>query len=149
MKVILLQNVENLGKKWDVKEVADGYARNFLIPQNLVKPATTAEIEQAEKMRAEMESKAQKELAGVEKLASQLDGYELKMPVQVGEEGQLYAAMSSQKISSALEAEGFKVSQKQIKISEPIKELGEFPVTLEFDHGLEVEIRVIVESENG
>jgi large subunit ribosomal protein L9 len=149
MKVILLEDVENLGKKWDVKEVADGYARNFLIPQILVKPASSAEIEQAEKMRAETEAKAQKELAGVEKTASQLDGYELKIPMQVGEDGQLYAAVNSQKISSVLGAEGFKVSQKQIKIAEPIKELGEFPVMIEFDHGLEVEIRVIVEAENG
>ena len=149
MKVILLEDVENLGKKWDVKEVADGYARNFLIPQNLVKPASSAEIEQAEKMRQEAETKAQKELAGVEKMASQLDGYELKISVQVGEDGQLYAAVNSPKISSALGAEGFKVSQKQIKISEPIKELGEFPVVIEFDHGLEVEIQVIVEAENG
>jgi len=147
MQVILLQNVENLGKKWDVKKVADGYARNFLIPQNLVKPATESEIEQAEKLRAEAEARAKKELESVEGLVAKLDGYELKVVVSIGEEGQLYESVSTQKISSALEVAGFKISPKQINIKEPIKELGEFPVTIEFDHGLEAEIRVIVEAE--
>ena len=147
MRVILLQDVESLGKKWDIKKVANGYARNFLIPQNLVKPATESEIEQAEKLRAEAEARAKKELESVEGLVAKLDGYELKVAVPVGEEGQLYESVSSQKISSALEAGGFKISLKQIKIKDPIKELGEFPVTIEFDHGLEAEVRVIVEAE--
>lgn len=147
MKVILLQNVENLGKKWEVKEVPDGYARNFLLPQNFVKPATPKEVEEAERLRAQEETHAQKELEKVEEVASKLDGYELKMSVAVGDEGQLYAAISPQKISEALEAEGFSISPKQIKISEPMKELGEFLVAIELDHGLEAEIRVIVEAE--
>ena len=145
MKVILLKDVENLGKKWDIKEVADGYARNLLIPKKLVKPATEKEVEEAEKMQAAVEAKAQKELESVEKLASKLDGYELKISVSVGDEGQLYSQVSVTQVSSALAEAGFKVSSKYIKIKEPIKELGEFPVTIEFDHGLEVEIQVIVE----
>ena len=146
MKVILLEDVENLGKKWDIKEVADGYARNLLIPKKLVKPATEKEVEEAEKMQAAVEAKAQKELESVEKLASKLDGYELKISVSVGDEGQLYSQVSVTQVSSALAEAGFKVSSKYIKIKEPIKELGEFPVTIEFDHGLEVEIQMIVEA---
>ena len=146
MKVILLQDVEALGKKWEIKEVADGYARNFLMPQGFVKPASKKEIDEAERLRAEVEAKAQKDLEGVEKMASKLDGYELKITISVGDEGQLYSAINAQKISLALAAEGIKISSKQIKISEPLKELGEFPVTLEFDHGLEAEIRGIVEA---
>ena len=146
MKVILLEDVENLGRKWDIKEVADGYARNLLIPKKLVKPATEKEVEEAEKMQAAAEAKAQKELESVEKLASKLDGYELKISVSVGDEGQLYSQVSVTQVSSALAEAGFKVSSKYIKIKEPIKELGEFPVTIEFDHGLEVEIQVIVEA---
>lgn len=146
MKVILLEDVENLGRKWDIKEVADGYARNLLIPKKLVKPATEKEVEEAEKMQAAAEAKAQKELESVEKLASKLDGYELKISVSVGDEGQLYSQVSVTQVSSALAEAGFKVSSKYIKIKEPIKELGEFPVTIEFDHGLEVEIQMIVEA---
>jgi large subunit ribosomal protein L9 len=147
MKVILLQDVETLGKKWEVKEVADGYARNFLIPKALVKPATASEVAEAERKLAEAEARAKGELETVEKLASKLDGYELKIRVSVGEEGQLFAQVSPKQIAEALLAEGFKISVKQIKIKEPIKDLGEFAVTLEFDHGLEAEIRVIVEAE--
>ena len=146
MKVILLEDVENLGRKWDIREVADGYARNLLIPKKLVKPATEKEVEEAEKMQAAAEAKAQKELESVEKLASKLDGYELKISVSVGDEGQLYSQVSVTQVSSALAEAGFKVSSKYIKIKEPIKELGEFPVTIEFDHGLEVEIQMIVEA---
>lgn len=146
MKVILLQNIDDLGKKWEVKEVADGYARNFLIPNKLVKPATDAELEEAERLRAEEEARAQKELEGVEKMASQLDGYELKIQTPVGEEGQLYSSVNAKKIASALNEEGYDIKERQVKLAEPIKELGEFPVTLEFDHGLEVEITLIVEA---
>jgi large subunit ribosomal protein L9 len=147
MRVILLENVENLGKKWEVKEVADGFARNFLIPNGLVKPATMTEVQEAERRRAEEEERAKKELEKVETVASRLDGYELKVPMAVGEDGQLYASVNAQKISSLLMEQGFRVEQKQIRLENPIKELGEFPVTLEFDHGLEAEIRVIVEAE--
>ena len=147
MKVILLQDVENLGKKWEVKDVSDGYAKNLLLPRGFVKPATPQEVREAEQLRAEEEARAQQELEGVEKIASKLDGYEVKIAAPVGDEGQLYAAISPQKISSVLEAEGFKISHKQIKIAEPIKELGEFAVAIEFDHGLEVEIQVVVEAE--
>ena len=146
MKVILLENVENLGKKWEVKEVADGFAKNFLIPQALVKPATVKEVKEAELRRAEEEARAKKELEKVETLASRLDGYELKVPMTVGEDGQLYASVNAQKISSLLAEQGFRVEPKQIRLENPIKEIGEFPVILEFDHGLEVEIRVIVEA---
>lgn len=147
MKVILLQNVEGLGNQWEVKDVADGYARNFLLPKGLAKPAAPADIEAAEKRLKEMEVRAEADLKEVEGLAAKLDGYELKIPVKVGEEGQLYAQVSVKQIVSALEAEGFQVKEKYVKIAEPIKELGEFPVTLEFDHGLEAEIRVITEAE--
>ncbi|MFY9457372.1 MAG: 50S ribosomal protein L9 [Candidatus Spechtbacterales bacterium] len=147
MKIILLQDIETLGKKWEVKEVADGYAKNFLIPRVLAKPATQSEVAEAERLLAEVEANAQKALETVEKSASKLDGYELKMRVSVGEEGQLFAQVSPKQIAEGLLRDGFKVSAKQIKIKEPIKELGEFAVTLEFDHGLEVEIRVIVEAE--
>lgn len=147
MKVILLQDVENLGSKWEVKEVADGYARNFLIAKNLAKPATPSEVEEAERLRATIEAKAQKELESFEKIASRLDGYELKISVSTGDEGQLYEGVGAQKISAALEADGYSVTPKQVKIEEPIKELGEFPVTIEFEHGLEADIRVIVEAE--
>jgi len=147
MRIILLQDIDNLGKKWEVKEVADGYARNFLFPKNLAKPATPAEIVESERLLAEREERSQKELERVEDLVARLDGYELKMKTKVGEEGQLFASISAQKITSALSEQGFAVAEKQIRLENPIKEIGEYSVQIDFDHGLEAEIRVIVEAE--
>lgn len=149
MKVILLQDVENFGSQWEVKEVAAGYARNFLFPRKLAKPATEKDVEEAQKRLAEAEAKAEAELKQSEELAAKLDGYEIKVSVKVGKEGQLFAQVSEKQIVSGLETDGFAISEKQIKIPNPIKELGEFPVTIQFDHGLEAEIRVIVEATNG
>lgn len=147
MKVILLKDIENVGKKWEVKEVRDGYARNYLFPNNMAKPATSNSlVEEAELLRLKEEARAQKALEKVEALASSLDGYELKIPMTVAEDGTLYAAVNARQIASSLKEAGFNVPQKHIKLESPIKELGEFPVTLEFDHGLESEIRVIVEA---
>jgi large subunit ribosomal protein L9 len=147
MKVILLQNVDDLGKEWEIKNVADGYARNFLIPKGLAKPAGPKDIADAEKRRVEQEARAESDLKQFEGMAAKLDGYEVKIRVKVGEEGQLFSQVSVKQIVDALEQEGFNVTEKQIKTPDPIKELGEFLVTLEFDHGLESEIRVIVEAE--
>lgn len=148
MKVILLQDIEGFGKKWEIKEVKDGYGRNYLFPQNMAKPATKNSIEEAELLRAKEEEQAKKALEKVEKLASSLDGYELKISMAAAEDGKLYASVNAARISSALKESGFKVLQRQIKLKEPIKEVGEFPVTLEFDHGLEADIRVIVEAQD-
>jgi len=147
MKVILLQDIETLGKKWEIKEVADGYARNFLIPNKLAKLATAQAVEEAELMIEKEDEQAKKDLESVESLVSRLDGYEVKIKMPVGEEGQVYSSVNTQNISSSLKEEGFEVSPKQIKLEEPIKEIGEFPVVVELDHGLEAEITVIVEGQ--
>lgn len=147
MRIILLQNVEDLGKKWEVKEVADGYARNFLIPKGFAKPATESEVAEAERRGAEEEQRAKKELEGIQGIASKLDGYELKIRMTVGEEGQLYEGVNAQKLSERLKEEGFLVDQKHIRLQAPIKELGESGVVVELDHGLEAEIRVIIEAQ--
>src|SRR3989344_1074857 len=147
MKVILLQDIETLGKKWEIKEVADGYARNFLIPNKLAKLATAQAVEEAELMIEKEDEQAKKDLESVESLVSRLDGYEVKIKMPVGEEGQVYSSVNTQNISSSLKEEGFEVSPKQIKLEEPINEIGELPVVVGFYHGLEAEITVIVEGQ--
>jgi large subunit ribosomal protein L9 len=144
VRVILLQDIENLGKKYEIKEVADGYARNFLIPKGLVKPATEETLKWLE-MQKEIEAKkAEEELKKVQEFASQLEGLEVTISVKVGEEGQLFESITPQKISEKLKEMGFEVKKTQIDLKEPIKELGEFPVKIKLEHNLEAEIRVIV-----
>ena len=147
MRVILLQDIEKIGKKYEVKEVADGHARNFLIPKGLVKPATEESLKWLEAQQEVLKEKAEQDLKKVQDLATSLDGQEIMMPVKVGEEKQLFEAISVQKIFEKLKEIGFDVKKNQIILAEPIKELGEFPVKIRFSHNLEVEIKVIVTEE--
>ena len=144
MRVILLQDVENLGKKYEIKEVKDGYARNFLIPKGLAKPATKEALKWLETQKEIETKRAEEELKKVQELASAIDGQEIIIPVKIGEEGQLFESITSQKISERLKELGFEIKKSQIDLEEPIKELGEFPVKIKFEHNLEAEIRVIM-----
>lgn len=147
MRVILLQDVENLGKKHEVKEVKAGFARNFLIPKGLAKPATKEALEWLEKEKEIADQKAEEELKKAQGLASAIDGQEIIIPVKVGEDQQLFESITSQKISEKLKELGFEVKKSKIDLVEPIKELGEFPVKIKFEHNLEAEIMVIVTEE--
>jgi len=147
MRVILLQDIENLGKRYEIKEVKDGYARNFLIPKGLVKPATKEALAWLE-MQKEIETKkAEEELKKVQDFASSLDGLEVSIPVKIGPEGQLFESITSQKILERLKEMGFEVKKPQIDLIEPIKELGEYPIKIKLEHNLEVEIKLIVTEE--
>lgn len=147
MRVILLQDVENLGKKFEVKEVKSGYARNFLFPKNLAKPATKEVLKWLETQKEIEAKKAEESLKKVQELASTVDGQEIIIPVKIGEEGQLFESITSQKIIEKLKEAGFEVKKGQIDLLEPIKELGEFPIKIKFEHNLEAEIKVIVTEE--
>jgi len=114
MKVILSEDVENLGKKYDVKDVADGFAMNFLLPKNLVKIATKNSLKWLEGQKANMEKNAEEELKKTQELASKLDGNEVVITVPVGEEGQLFSAISAQKIADKLKEMGFEIKKSQI-----------------------------------
>jgi large subunit ribosomal protein L9 len=147
MKIILLKDVENIGKKYDIKEVKNGYARNFLMQKGLAKPATkeaTAWVE----MQKEIETKkSEEDLKKIQEKASSMDGQEVVICVKVGDENQLFESVNAQKISEKMKEIGFDVKKNQIILENPIKELGEYPVKLKFEHNLEAEITVIVSSE--
>lgn len=147
MRVILLQDVEKLGKKYDVKEVADGFAKNFLIPKGLAKPATEKNLKWLEAQKEIERKRAEEDLKKIQELASKIDGLEVVVPVKIGQEGQLFESVTVQKISEKLKQLGFEVKKTQIDLPRPIKELGEFPVKINFEHNLEAEIKVIVTEE--
>lgn len=149
MKVILIQDVEKLGKKYDVREVANGFARNFLFPKNLAKPATASALKILEAEKAAAEAEAEEDLKKVEETVAMLDGQEIEIPTKIGEDGKLYGAITPQKIVSTLKEKGFLITKKQVKLGEPIKEMGEYDISLEFAHGLEAKIKIIVIEEAG
>lgn len=147
MKIVLLQDVEDLGKKHEVKEVKDGYARNFLLPKKLAKPATKEALQWLGDQKEVIEKEAEEDLKRAQELASRLDGVEVSISVKVGDEGQLFESINNQKISEKLKEMGFDVKKSQVELQNPIKELGEFPVTIDLDHNLDVEIKIIISAE--
>jgi len=144
MKVILLQDVDKIGKKYEVKHVADGYARNFLFPKSLAKPATDDNLVWLETQKEEIRKKSENELEKNQKLASSLDGLEIVISVKLGEKQELFESITVQKIYEKMKEQGFELKKTQILLKEPIKELGEFPVKIQFSHNLEAEIKVII-----
>ncbi|MDD2731746.1 MAG: 50S ribosomal protein L9 [Candidatus Pacebacteria bacterium] len=147
MKVILLEDIENIGKKYEIKEVKNGYARNFLIPKGLVKPITEQSLKWLEVQKELMEKKAEEDLKHVEEIVSKIDGMEVIIPVKIGDKDQLFEKIGSQKVSEKLKELGFEIKKSQIELENPIEEIGEFPVKVKFEHNLEAEIKVIITEE--
>jgi len=147
MKVILLEDINNFGKKYEVKEVKEGFARNFLIPRGLAKIANDKNLKQMEAKKGKEEKKAEEELKKIQQKTETIDGQEFNIKVKAGENNQLFESITSQKISEVLKKRGFDVKKDQIILEEPIKELGEFPVKINFKHNLEAEIKIIVSTE--
>ncbi|MFH1657290.1 MAG: 50S ribosomal protein L9 [bacterium] len=143
MKVILLQDVDKLGKKYEVKEVRDGFVRNSLLPQGLVKQATPEALKWLETFKEIEAKKMEGELAKVQGVASTVDGQEVNISLKAGDKGQLFESVTANKVAEELKKLGFDVKKSQLEM-EPIKEFGEFPVKIKFDHNLEAEIKVIV-----
>ncbi|MGM0438859.1 MAG: 50S ribosomal protein L9 [Patescibacteria group bacterium] len=148
MKVILLENIKKLGKKFEVVEVADGYARNFLLPEGKAQMATEGNLNSLEKRKAKEEKKAKKKEEEVKDLISEIENKEFSIEMKVGEKDQLFESVDSKDISEKLKEEGFDVESKQIKLDSPIKEVTEQEVELEFDYNLKTKIKIKIEDKN-
>jgi len=148
MKVMLLKDVYKLGRAGDVKKVADGFGRNFLLPRGLATQATPGALKQSERIRqaAELErARLNKELTAVH---SQLDGLQLVFPVKAGETGKLYGSVTTAMITEAIEAQkGIKLERSQID-SQPIKVIGLHTVHVRLTVDLIPEITVLVHHED-
>lgn len=147
MKVILLEDIDKIGKKLEIKEIKDGYARNLLIPKGLVRLADEQAMKWLEGQKEVARKKAEESLRGIQETASDIDGLEVIISVKVGEEGQLFEKISSQKIADKLKELGYRIDKDQIELAEPIDALGEFPVRVKLDHNLEPEIQVVITEE--
>jgi len=147
MKVVLLEDIEKIGKKFEVKEIKDGYARNFLLPKGLVKIATEEVLEWANLQKESLEHKAEESLKEIQEVASKMEGLEVTISTKVGEKEELYEKITQQKVADKIKEMDFKIKKEQVIMENPIEEIGEFPVKIKFDHNLEAEITVIVVEE--
>ncbi|MBI4133076.1 50S ribosomal protein L9 [Candidatus Uhrbacteria bacterium] len=147
MKVIFLQEVQDVAQKGDVKDVADGYASNFLFPQGLARAATKEALAELEAARQAEEKAALEDLQRAERLAERLDGFELELKTKASDTGTFYAAITPRRIAEELKHHGFVVPSDGVafKVEHPIKEPGEYEAVVHLDHGLEAEIKVIIE----
>jgi len=146
MKVILLKNVPALGEKSEIKEVASGYARNFLFPKGLAKEATPEAIKEVQAQKEKEARLAEMDLAEAEKLAQNLEGQVVEVSAKANEQGTLFATISTVKIITALKAKGFEIKKEQIEAGH-IKEIGEHEIKVDLSHGLEARITLIINSE--
>jgi len=148
VKVVLLKDVDKLGGEGEIKEVAEGYARNFLIPKNFAKAATDQAIREIEAMKERKVKTDQMELEETQKVAEQLDGRELFIKVKE-KDGILFGSVNEKMIAKTLADEGLMIQASNIKLEEPIKEVGDYDVNVSLDHGLEANIKVILVPEEG
>ncbi len=147
MKVILQKDVPNLGDAGDIKEVADGYARNYLLPRKLVIMANESSRKVMEHQGRLIRLKKEKRKKLSEKMAGSMTGLELAIKAQVGEEGKLFGSITAMDIAKALKEKGFEIDKRKIAIDSPIRQVGEYMVKIRLDEGQAPEIKIIVEKE--
>jgi large subunit ribosomal protein L9 len=145
VKVILTQDVTSLGKSGDLKDVADGYARNFLIPRKLAVPAAGGAYRAWQHDIASREEKRQKERAEAEIAATRIASTTLTMGVKVGEGGKLYGSITSKDIADALARRGIEIDRHKIDLEEPLKSLGTYKVAIKVHAGMTPEVTIVVE----
>lgn len=148
MEVLLLKDVEQLGEAGEIKRVANGYARNFLIPRGLAVIATPGAIKQAE-LQLESEARRQaKELDEAQALAQALEGLTVTFHARAGESDRLYGSITNANIADALSEQVEQdVDRRKIEMDEPLKELGTHTVTIRLAPGAEAKVTVIIERE--
>jgi large subunit ribosomal protein L9 len=151
MKVILLQNIKNFGRAGDIKSVSDGYARNFLMPKNLAKPANENSIKEAELLRARAQAQMEVETKEASRIADSLKDSKLEFSKKVSKTGTLFASITAQELAKSISQKaGAKISPDMIDLSEfggHIKHVGSHPVSIELAPGVRTQIQVIVASE--
>jgi large subunit ribosomal protein L9 len=145
MRVILREDLPNLGDAGDVVEVKAGYARNYLIPRKLAMEATEGNLKTYRDIARAREARSEKELAQAQSLEQRLGGTVLTAAVEVGEEEQMYGSVTAQMIVDMLADQGIEVERRQVMLKAPIKELGNFDVPIRLHREVEPSITVVVE----
>ncbi len=144
MEIILRDHVENLGKRGEIVKVADGYARNFLLPRKLALPATDANRKWVERERKIAEARDLEERGAAETIATRLNALELTISRKTGENDQLYGSVTNADIGELLAAKGFDIDRRKILLPDPIKALGENTVPVKLHRDVTANVRVTV-----
>jgi large subunit ribosomal protein L9 len=144
MKVILLDDVTTLGHRGEVREVSDGYARNFLIPQKLALTATPGNLKNLTQIKSQQEAKASRIKAEAESLRARIEALLCEERRQASEEGKLFGSVTSQDLADFLAKQNIQIEKRRILLAEPIKGLGEFAIPIRLHPEVTAQLKVVV-----
>ena len=144
MKVILLEDVNKVGRRGEVREVSDGYARNFLLPKKLALGATAGNLKNLEHIKQQANAKAERAKADAEALRARIEALAYEERRQAPEEGKLFGSVTSQDLVDFLDKHGIKVERRRVQLDEPIKMLGETTVPIRVHPEVTAQLRVSV-----
>jgi large subunit ribosomal protein L9 len=147
MQIILQEDVEKLGTRGQLVDVAEGYARNFLLPRKLGLEATPGNMKRLEKMRAVFAKKEATERGSAQKLAELLTGVSLTLVRKAGENDQLFGSVTSGDISEALAAQGYTIEKRKITLADPIKLVGEYEIPVKLHREVSASVKLAVKKE--
>jgi large subunit ribosomal protein L9 len=144
MELLLKQNVEHLGRIGDVVTVRVGYARNFLLPQGLAVPVTKANMAQIERARAQALAEEQARIGTLKELAQKIGEASVTIEGRANEEGHLFGSVNAAQIAAALRGKGLPVEEKQIRLEQPLKEIGVFDIVVHLHQSVDATVKVWV-----
>ena len=147
MQVILQEDVEKLGSRGQIVEVAEGFARNFLLPRKLALQATEGNLKRLEQIRGHLAKRTASEKDVAQQLASAISTATVTLSRKAGETNQLFGSVTSADIADALATQGHKLDKRSIHLEEPIKVIGEYDVPVKLAHGVTGSVKVIVNRE--
>ena len=148
MEVILRERIDNLGRRGDVVKVAEGYARNYLLPRKLALAVTDNNKRQIDREKKIAETREAEERSQAEAIAERIAQLEIEIARRVGENDTLYGSVTSADIAHALQAKGFEVDKRKIQLSDPLKALGESTVPIKIHRDVTAQLRVKVVPEH-
>jgi large subunit ribosomal protein L9 len=149
MKVILKENVDGLGYLGDLLTVADGYARNYLLPRGKAVLADPRSLKSFDHLKRLAAQQTKKELQGLEEFGNKIGAVTLTFPVQTGKDDKLFGSITSKDIAEGLEEQGFEIDRRKIQLPQPLKELGTFSVPIKLHREVVKEISVSVVKKGG
>jgi len=144
MRVILLDDVSKVGRRGEVRDVSDGYARNYLIPKKLALSATTGNLKNLEQIKRQQDAKADRIKGEAEALRNRIDALAYEERRQASEEGKLFGSVTAQDIVEFLERHAIKVERRRVALDEPIKSLGETVVSIRLHNDVAAQLKVSV-----
>ncbi len=144
MKVILKQDVKGTGKKGEILDVSDGFAKNFLFKKGLAEPASSTAVNVLTMQKEAEARRRAEEIAAIRENAKKMDKATVTVPIRCGENGKVFGSVTSKEIAARLAESGYEVDKKKILLKEPIKQAGEYNVEIRFMEGVSCKITVIV-----